>query len=170
LTEAFTPWAQALTPDEAGVLRDYKNLMWRDINRMLRGREDLPGQRPAADALNAALQRGVMPQSVRVHRSINEAEAAFYRSVPVGGTVVNPGFVSTSLEREKIGKDFPRAEIVEIVVPAGHRGVAYVHPFPSVQHHQYELLLAAGTSFKVLNDEAGGLVLEVTDGDGDGDG
>jgi hypothetical protein len=55
-----------------------------------------------------------------------------------------------------------------IIVPAGTKGAAYVHPFPDVQHEEFEILLNIGTKLRILRNDETQLVLLAGEDEGHG--
>ena len=168
-TAAARPWAEALTPDERGVLDDYKGDLGWAINAVLRGDATVPGLGGRAATLARAVARAECPEDVRLYRGVGEDEAATLRAAEAGAVMSRPAFMSTTLSRRvarKLGRKVPF--LVEVLVRRGTRGAAYVHPFPSERFRQYEMLLRPGMAMRVVSVGAAGIVLEALDGpDGD---
>ncbi len=51
--------------------------------------------------------------------------------------------------------------LVDLLLPRGLRGAAYIHPFPAYRFPQRELLIAPGASYKVIAIEPDRIVVEV---------
>jgi hypothetical protein len=170
LTKAMQPWADRLSPAEEDALHDYKATLGMKMNLAVRGVQPQADLSHGAKVLEAALDRAVMPQTVRTFRAAGPAEIKKLMAVPIGGTFEAEAFVSASLEEASaaaFSKLFPQRLIIQIIVPKGTRGAAYVHPFPEIQHKQFEVLLNIGTKLRIVrNDDR--LVLVAGEEDSDG--
>ena len=61
-------------------------------------------------------------------------------------------FVSTTTDRD-IAQAIAAPEkrsLINIIIPAGTRGAAYIHPFPDYEHEEFEILLNRGTKLRIL--------------------
>ncbi len=111
--------------------------------------------------LKAGLTKARMPFSVKVWRTIGPAEAALYTQMKIGDAIPVSGFLSTSMSKqaaEEFGAKFNRA-LIEIIVPEGTKGAAYVHPFPTEQYQQFEVLLNDGVELRIVRNTGTRLVL-----------
>lgn len=164
LTAEAQPWANGLSEFEREALAAYKSGLGRQMNAVLRG--DEPPVRALSvvtTALREALMRSRTRSAVRVFRGVATAEADRLRSAGIGGEAQLPAFVSSSLDID-IAKAYLRREdgvLVELLLPRGLRGAAYIHPFPAYRYPQRELLLAPGASYRVIAIETDRIVVEV---------
>lgn len=163
LTRRFRPWASRLAPEERDALKEYKGTLYRPMNRHLYGAERQDHLVPTIDRLDRALGRARMPVPLRVWRGAAGDDAAAYRGLGVGGTRTLDGFTSSSISRQKAGV-FSDGVMVEILVPEGYKGAAYVHPTPEVQHREFEVLFAPRTRVRVVAVEDDRIVVEVLNG------
>lgn len=153
MRDAFAAWAATLSATEQRALTSYKTGLGREINDILRGRADPdPATSWIIAALSGALARARAPVAIRALRGGGEADAAVLWGVAAGDTVRFGWFLSGSLDvptaegyRERNGG--PR---IELRVPPGALGVAYVHPFPVYRYRQYEVLAAPNVVWRVI--------------------
>ncbi len=102
-----------------------------------------------------------------VHRGVGPAEADDYRGHVRGDIVRAESLASTSVSAgvaATIARN-DQGAVVELLVRRGQMGCAYVHPFPTHRYRQFEVLLNAGTSFRVVQADAEMIRLEVADDD-----
>ncbi len=150
----FADW-----PEKARTALDaYKGSTGRTMNDALRNNTD-PQMLQLAGYLSEALSKAVLPEPALIHRGIGEEELKLYVQSQVGEVVRQPGFVSGSLSKEVAAK-VPKATVIEIRIPKGMPGALYVHPFPKFRFRQYEMLLNAGTMFRVVSNTADRVILE----------
>jgi hypothetical protein len=166
LKPLMQPWADSLTPAESEALDQYKGLFGRSMNAALRGASQPQPIIEAAAALQGALGKARMPLSVATWRAIGAEEARIYTSAKIGEAVNAAGFVSTTAVKSVAADQVLREHgaMVKIIVPAGTRGAAYVHPFPEYRFRQYEVLLNTGTKLRILINDGQQLVLVAGDG------
>lgn len=160
LTDAYAPWAETLTPQEASSLTAYKNLGGRPMNQALRGELANEPVRWAGEMLDGALRRAVLPQDVRVFRGVHGAELEQLRRLRAGDTWRSGGLISTSIDRAVADRMAQGGTTAEIHLRGGNRGGAYVAPFPKHHLQQYEMLLSRRSAFRVVRGHADGLILE----------
>lgn len=147
------PW----TPAQKGAVKAYTGNFYQQINAALR--KPSAGTNPDVLAKGKLIQNAMRPttSSIIVHRgttgyqfpphdkySLSEAEL----NALVGKTVVDKGFVSTSVTAPKGAS----ALKLVIEVPKG-TPAAYVKALSQYQSED-ELLLAAGTKFKIISVDA----------------
>lgn len=159
-------WADALSPEEAAALGDYKAALGRDINAQLRGAMSDNRLETRARLLRGALRRAHAPSDMLLHCAAGPDEADFYRRQKNGAQFKAIGFLSASLAPAVATKlaGYERGALMELIVRGGQKGVAYVHPFPAYRFRQYEVLLVAGIGLKVLGGDDQVIRLEVGDG------
>ncbi len=159
-------WAAGLSADERTALRLYKGAQHAPMNKHLRGLEDHSSNpmlmKQIAD-LGSALARAGAPMDLRLYRGVTGEEAAQLRKLAVGESRPDPGFLSASAARRSPDAFASVAEgiVVEILVRKGHKGVAYVHPYPDVNHDEKEVLFAPGANVRRIRATGGRIVLEV---------
>ncbi len=167
LTEAYRDWAGSAAAPEADALTNYKGRAGRAINDALRGATEAPAElRGAADLLQGLLDRAVAPERLHLLRSVGPDELAALHQVGQGGVFEQPSFTSGTISRdvaEHYGKGGP---IIHIRVRKGTPGVAYVHPFPRIRFPQFEVLIRAGSRYKVISIDGGEIVIELEGGNG----
>ncbi len=153
LTFAMRPWAKTLTRIEDDALRDYKRTMGQPINRALLDDEKISDPLiKAAHTLSAALVSAVFPFTVSAWRAAGRKQYKTYRSAPFSAVVTSKTFVSTTTDRD-IAQAIAAPEkrsLINIIIPAGTRGAAYIHPFPDYEHEEFEILLNRGTKLRIL--------------------
>jgi hypothetical protein len=164
LLAPYTPWGRGLSQGEEAALGDYKGVMGIVINRFLRA----PRQAALAPVelvreLDTALARAVAPIDLRLFRGIGPAEAARLARSAEGAVIRRRGFLSTSAV-SALAARFDRSGVqVEILVKAGTRGVAYIHPFPEYRFPQAEVLIRRGARFQLIERTARRVVLLLLD-------
>ncbi len=165
LTREYAAWANGLSDEESAALEAYKGPLGRDMNGALRGdvADALLGDE--ISLLGAALGRAQAPVALRVFRAVSTEEAALYRNRGTGRKIAVPSFVSSSVDRGVAANLASAGEVIEILVPKGAAGVAYIHPTPRYRFRQYEVLLNHGITFRVASVETDRIVLEVARGD-----
>ena len=98
-----------------------------------------------------------------VFRGIGEdAAVAIGRALAAGRVIRRRSFMSTGIDPAPLSR-FGYIGWLTILLPAGLRGVAYVHHFPRIQHAQYEMLLRPGLALRVVRAEGNRFVLEVAE-------
>jgi len=152
LKAAQQPWFDGLNDAEREMLADYKGSAGRLMNRWLRGLSDRHEVAAKAGLLWRALDRARAPADLLVYRGVGQAEAALYRAIPSGGTMLAPTFVSTSLSTVVAAKaaKVQNGEVIVLVIRKGQKGVAYVNPFPTYRYPQFEVLVNAGSVLNLL--------------------
>ncbi len=165
LTREYAAWANGLSKDEADALETYKGPLGRRMNTALRTDTASALLGDEISLLGAALGRARAPYALRLFRGASAEEAALYRKRGVGRKVAVASFISTSIDAEVAGTLGGAGAVVEILVPDGMAGVAYVHPTPRYRFRQYEMLLNRGTTLRVVSIEGERIVLEVARGD-----
>jgi hypothetical protein len=163
LTEAYRPWAETASPDEAAALADYKARGARPINAVLRGERDLPSLRHQAELLQGFLDRAEAPSDLRLLRSIGPGELVALHQVGEGGVFEQAGFTSTTISAEAADAYAKGGPVITLRVRRGQRGVAYVHPFPAIRYWQYEVLMRAGSRYRIVSMADGKIVLELVE-------
>lgn len=162
ITERFTAWEASLSDAERVALTNYKGSGYKAINRLRRGIEldmhteaELAQAEQDADALDLALARFQLPESVVVYRGIADPLFADDADLLVSGAELHDdGFLSTSLVRE-IAEGFLSSDeednlLLRITLPGGLHAIHAGAPdliVPSM--FEAEILLPAGTRFRV---------------------
>ena len=168
-----------LTKEEIGASRGliaYQGMYYYDINRLLRGYDDdlPPDDKKEAvdiiDSLDDLFDKAPkIEKDIVVYRGIHSQYSDFLmRSYEVGDAFIDDAYISTSLNKElarewadTVDADFeptddvktPPKLLLEIVVPAGTRGV-YVPGYlggSADYDEEYEILLDRGTTFVVIS-------------------
>lgn len=167
LRPAYQAWADRLTTAQRAVLDDYKGPVGRRLNRFLRDQDDWNYARPGepakmVKALDEALDRARAPQDLRVFRGVSAEEAQRLAHLGVGDQVITRTFLSTSAIEAPARGMAGSPLRVEIIVPEGTRGAAYIHPFPSYRFPQAEMLLRRRMQMTVVHREGDRLVLRIS--------
>ena len=153
LTFAMRPWAKSLSRVQDDALRDYKRTLGQPINRaLLDGQNRTDPLIKTADTLSEALRGAIFPFTVSAWRAAAAKECQLLRGTPFGATVTSKTFVSTTTQRD-IANAIAAPEkrtIINIIIPAGTRGAAYIHPFPDYDQEEFEILLNRGTNLRIL--------------------
>lgn len=162
LRDAYAPWRQALTPEDAQAISAYRSRAGATLNRILRG--ERAGAPPAAAMiarLATALAAARTPRAITVHRGAGAAALAEIGAVGSDGRFTT--FISTSIDIA-VATDFARrrdGRVVELRLPAGLNGAAYIQMSTTDRPRQYELLLAPGLGYRVISRTGRRIVLEV---------
>lgn len=158
LHQDFKAWGRRLTAEESWGLELYKGSGYRLMNQHLRGQSDGSSYMPSIRALDAALSRAKLKRPVTVHRGVPLGTA--WDDLQVGQTIRDPGFLSTSLS-PRTAESFSSAGVhVEIRLPKGYAGGAYVNRIPDVKHPEFEFLIRPGAPFRVIERSGSRIVVE----------
>lgn len=165
--EHFGEWAESLSEQEMDDIHYYTSTTsFAPMNAVLRHREAalrdngpewVEQYEPRIANMQDALSRASVPHDQIVHRGVDENY--FHNvlgNVPVGGTFVDKGFVSTALREDT---EFGHRTL-RILVPKGTQG-AFMSSRLSSYDHEAELLLNAGTRFMKVGDQGGVLYFAV---------
>jgi len=173
LMPEWRAWGAMLNAQQNAALANYKGRLGPDINAFLRDRRR-PWKSEAEDPvklvryLDEALSQARAPTALRVFRAIGEVEARRLAHLGIGDDVTTGTYLSTTAVEAvatRGGAAVPRRAglLIEIIVPEGTRGVAYVHPFPSYRYPQAEVLFRRRMGFRVVARTGNRLTLEVVD-------
>ncbi|MCX8134998.1 MAG: hypothetical protein N3D18_13680 [Roseococcus sp.] len=159
--QRFVAWRASLSEAERAAIGHYraKGRVW---NAALGDGDPLPETvRREIATLRAALARSVVSERLVVWRGAGEAEPEAWGEAGAAG--VTRAFVSASIDIATARAFARRAQgpLVEIRIPAGTRGAAYIHGIPALRPRQFELLLAPGTRYGVVSRSRRRLVLEL---------
>ena len=143
----------SLTDDETAVVGAYAMNGFDRINRGLRD-GDVGEMKPLVDNLDTAIAKSVTAKPVVVARGVPSASRAFGEGGAenaVGKVLADPGYTSTSLNRE-VAKNFsavgdPDAAIMEIKVPAGAPALSMRRAMGGSDEH--EVLLPRNAALKI---------------------
>ena len=156
-------WAEDLPPDQYSSVRGYAGSDYVPINDHLRKGAKVPSHYAGSTTfpdriqhIDHAISRASVPDDVIVYRGIKTR-----RAIPLakmkGKTIVDKGFVSTTLDREKAFSFVGGADeifICKIRVPKGTKaGYLGLKEFPYAS--EQELLLGRNTKLKVLGTSKG---------------
>lgn len=170
----WNSWSNDLSDKEKIALEYYatedkpaKNTpTYQEINSYLRGQDTEPTEvtKETIDVLRGALNKGSVPEDTIVFRGLPEN---LIDDLNVGETLIDKGFVSTSLDATKaedFAKEFGNTK-AEIRVPKGTKG-GYLDSSLSAEFRnrqgigfERELLLHSNTEFRIVSKEP--LVMEV---------
>lgn len=166
LTREYAEWAAGGGKAELRALDKFK-VDSSPMQAVLRDRADMPVARQDAEALAGFIDRAEAPEDMLIFRGIRGEMALAIAALPPGAVFTEPGFSSTSLSAQ-VARTFMRkrrsAILLEIVVPKGYRGAAYIHPTPGVRKRQYEMLLSPGATFRVVGNADGVVTVEALPG------
>lgn len=169
--ENFTKWKDGLDQAEKKALLQYAGPMFFDSNSALRSGESVPEKwKESVEALDRAIDKSTIPEDIVSYRGLwldgKEQSKKFIEKFVPGAVLSDPGFMSTSINRE-IASDFGGEQlgsgiVIELRIPKGTKG-AYMDVLPENAKHfkQNEVLLGRGTKFKVVSVEKGKAVVEV---------
>lgn len=170
-TKAFmTRQVLALPQESQDVLQEYTGFTATKVNFAIRNGRVTPQIQTTIDALDKALQGGVMPQEVTLYRntvlsfldltrSRNPDEAELFKLVDRKTTM--PIYLSTSFYDLRMpGRD----TLLIMHVPAGYTGCQFLQPvaYPKFKNQQ-EVLFSRGMSYRILDAQIqnGRYILEV---------
>jgi hypothetical protein len=171
-TKIYQAWADSGTDAERDALATYKGTLGIQMNNGLRGINPNPVLEDEAKELEKFLARARSPFDLKVWRGVRQPELRMLGEMNVGDSVVYKGFISTALIKERTVEFVGRDQVViRLIVPAGTKGAAYVHPFPQPGFPQAEFLLNAGTRLRMIEktDTLWTLCVESDDADGGGE-
>lgn len=169
--ENFSSWEKGLSKEEKKALLQYAGPMFFDTNSSLRSDGSVPEKwKDSVKNLDAAIEKSTIPNDIVAYRGLwldgKEQSQKFVEKFVPGAILSDPGFMSTSINRE-IASDFGGEKlgsgiVIEIKVPKGSKG-AYMDVLPENAKHfkQNELLLPRGAKFKVVSVEKGKAVVEL---------
>jgi hypothetical protein len=162
LTFEMKPWFKSLSRAEDNALRNYKEAFGRQINFALleaTGTDKILLHQ--AKTLATALDKAVLPFTVRTFRAAGPQELRTFKAMALNETQVSKTFISTSLH-DSVARAIAASEsrtVIQIIVAAGTKGAAYIHPFPDYEHEEFEILLNVGTKLRSLRNDDIRLVL-----------
>ena len=165
--ESGKNWSSELSIDEVNAITDYTgNNYYKNINGVLRGSQSKydSGNKERAINIHSALSKSQIPCDCIVYRGAPLASLGEYKNFSneelVGHTIVEPGFMSTSIEK---GNEFGGEIKLEIEVPKGTNG-AYVGYLSQAGHYETEVLFDAGQIMEITgarNDMFGNRIISV---------
>lgn len=163
LTRHYAGWARGGSKAELAALDAYKE-GGAAMQAALRHGADMPAAREDAKMLAGFIGRAEAPEDMVVFRGLRGELARAVAGLAAGAQFTDAGFSSASLSGA-VARRFMRkrksAILLEIVVPKGYRGAAYVHPTPQIRKQQFEMLLAPGATFRVIGQEGDVVTVEV---------
>ena len=130
----------------------------------MRGKDNNPSEatKNSIKHMNSAIEKGVVPNDTVVYRGM---PSSILGDNPVGKTIKDKGFVSTSLSGEAARQFSNQSGVLaEIKVPKGSRG-AYIDSLKSDRTNEqaeFELILPKGSQFKVTSSKKIGDITHVT--------
>lgn len=153
----FIGWGKGLSVVESDALEAYKGSAYRGMNEYLRGKRDATGTEPMIRALDTALSRAKTKRAVTVHRGVKKGTA--WDSLQVGDKIHDPGFTSTSINPQTAA-NFSGGVRIEMRLPKGYTGGAYVNRIPDLNHQEFEFLIRPGAPFRVVERTGNRIVVE----------
>lgn len=161
LREVYDGWGKGLSGAQAGTLDAYKGSAYRDMNRHLAGLDRADHLAEVIRTLDGALASAPpVPMPMTLWRGVSPSDP--FAKARVGRIYENRTFTSTSI-RPTTAESFAEGVVIEIRVPEGYHGLAYVHPYPDVQHVEWEALFRPGSRFRVVAREGNRLIVEAVD-------
>jgi hypothetical protein len=142
----FWPWKNSLSLAELDAVRLYKSAAYKMMNGTLRGLRRATNQwTPRNNTLIGALEKAVVPRDVTLYRRVR---TEIYQGLSAGDRYSDPGFLSTSINPNinPVFGDY----LVEIRVPAGYKGAAFVQNVPTKNYGIYEMVFKPGARFRVI--------------------
>lgn len=157
------------TTDPSGIPDDNEDMWYTLINSALRHNQSLPnGSTSIIRNMDVAIGRSVLPEEVHVYRGVDftfdsRGEARFLQQLQPGGSIVDNGYMSTSLDREAtefFGELEGGSILFDITVPAGTGkgvilGKGFNEDFGGFE--QSEVILARGTKLRITDVKKVGL-------------
>ena len=152
----YKGWEKSLTAEEKDAVARYQTESFGFNEKLRHGSYDGGyGGDQATDkeyaALDAALSKSTIHQSVTVHRAISDADALGDLNKLVGKTITDKGYASTSLSRSA-AEDYGEGIICKINVPKGSKA-AYISNITDSRGKDFsgnrEILLPRDSHFKV---------------------
>lgn len=152
----YKGWEKSLTTEEKNAVARYQSESFGFNEKLRHGSYDGGyGGDQATDkeyaALDAALSKSTIHQSVTVHRAISDADALGDLNKLVGKTITDKGYASTSLSRSA-AEDYGEGIICKINVPKGSKA-AYISNITDSKGKDFtdnrEILLPRDSHFKV---------------------
>ncbi len=164
LREHYDAWAGDLSGAERGTLQAYKGSAYESINMHLDGRRANARMAPVIETLDGALAKAPPTnRPMTLFRGISRADP--FAKARVGSVFQQRPFMSTSIWRDKAAA-FAGANdgiVIEIRVPQAYHGVAWVHPYPEVQHVEWEMLFRPGGRYRIVSRDENRMVVEAID-------
>lgn len=157
----FKEWEDALSPDEAEALLNYQGSEYRGLNGYLRGIEveedyvlDAEYAETTIDLIDSTIDRGIMPESVVVHRGFGIAESEIGKYTR-GQVMFNKGYTSSSLN-PAIGAKFARwatesdlrPVLMELTLPKGAKAASLENILSMKEN---EILLERGGNYRIIS-------------------
>ena len=151
IKQIMTEQVQVLPDEQKKALQEYTGFMATRINRAIGENRITPKIQAEIELLDKALQDGVMPETVVLHRDtmlsylklgLSEKPSADELALIVGQNVTNQIFTSTSFENLHLQG---RNTEIWLTVPKGYKGCQYVKPVATWKYqHQDEVLFSRG--------------------------
>ena len=145
-------WVQGLTKTERAALRGYSGNDYVDISKHLRTGKSVGNLKlDQIKNIDKAIKKAVTPDDVVVYRGIKAKRFSYFKKAK-NKVIVDKGFVSTTLDREKAYSFTDlfgtKQAYCRIKVPKG-TNAGYLGTSPFLHPREAELLLSRGTKFKV---------------------
>jgi hypothetical protein len=157
---AYAPWTEGLAAGERAAISSWIRPNAAAINERLRAARDLGILKQDVEDLDAALSRARAPRDLWTWRGVRNLD--FLNGVEVGGEFADLGYTATTLQRLTAKRMAPQPDgrIIEVMIPKGAKA-AYIQPDVEPRARQYEMLLARGSRFRLLQRDADRIVIEV---------
>ena len=162
LNDAQATWVTGLSQVEQDALQAYKTAPV-VMNGILRGtlgvgsyrEEELRTGIAANVALETALRRLATPFDMRIFRGVRGDFGRGLAQLDVGSDIFDNGFGSASIDQDYATRWARNGVVLEILVPEGMVGYAYVRDVPDTSHPlQYEVLIAPRYRLRIIAREA----------------
>lgn len=148
MTAAGRAWSRTLSDRETAAIAAYKGDLGKVLNAALRRSQGgVPRlYAPVVEDLDAAIGRSKAPRALTVFRGVKDL--AWLRGKVVGDRGELAGYTSTSIRR-RVAKTFRGDGLLVIDVPEGYPA-AYVHHLAPTGKAQFELLVARGARYEIV--------------------
>ncbi|MCL6458060.1 MAG: minor capsid protein [Gorillibacterium sp.] len=147
--EKVTPkWLTQLTDDERESISKYTGSSYENINNHLRGLADNKHLEGTIASIRSGIDKFDLSEDITVFRGLHKDIFGTDVTDLPGIEFKEPAFMSTTLLKEK-SSGFTEHSLLEIRVPAKAKG-AFINPLSNFKDSEYEFLLDAGTSFRIV--------------------
>ncbi len=160
---AAASWRGSLTPEQDAARNLYKGERGPYMNAVLRGEIELPALLKSARALHYGLMQAVMHETLRAYRVVSNRTLTRLDRLRPGETFLAEGFTSLTLDDATAGRLLGEKEdgdVIEVIIPRGYIGAAYIDGPPRTDKHEFEVLIASGANFRYAGRRDNRIVLE----------
>jgi len=165
LDEFARDWGNGLAFDNKEALRIYKDDGSALINKTILGDIKSIFALNLAKILDETLESApALDRELVVFRGISPLDPI--TKVKTGKTSRYKTFLSSSISRavgENFRDEYVDGVLIEIRVPKGYHGGAYIHSVPDVHYPEFEMLFRPGVKYKVIANEPTYIHIELID-------